>query len=83
VKAALNDPAHMRRTLHAPLPITPHGEVEPGSFGAFITNRQIDRQTDTMNIDNNSLHLTHSVQPKKVHWVDSCTPTVVIKPRHS
>jgi len=33
-----------RRTLHAP-PITPHSEAEPGSFGAFVTDRQTDRQT--------------------------------------
>jgi len=32
-KAALNDPAL------TPPPITPHSEAEPGSFGAFMTDR--------------------------------------------
>jgi len=26
-------------TLYAPPPITPHSEAEPGSFGAFVTDR--------------------------------------------
>jgi len=55
-KAAPNDPAHT-----APPPITPHSEAEPGSFGAIVTDRQTDRHA---NIGNNSLNLTHSMQPR-------------------
>jgi len=51
-------------TLHTPPPIAAHSEAEPGSFSAFVTDRQTDWQKDAANIGKNRLHLMHSMQPK-------------------
>jgi len=38
---------------------------------SHVTDRQTNRQTDTMNIGNNSLHLKHSMQPNNTDTVQT------------